>query len=192
MKRLTGKRAAAALATALFVASLAPASAVAAPGYRGYADVDSEDWYVKMGTFDYALDHKLMKGYEGSNDFGPNDVPTRAQVVMVLWRTAGEPAASSQDFADVNYGDWYGSAVRWARQAGVVTGYENGSNNFGPNDPITREQLVTMFYRYARDVAKVDTSASTDGVSKVAGWDQVSDWARDPFAGRTRTRLSAA
>lgn len=181
MRLSIGKRTAAAVAAALLVVSLAPANAIAAPGYRGYSDVDSDDWYVTSGIFDYTLDHGLMSGYSGTTLFGPYDTVTRGQVAVVLWRLAGSPTASSADFGDVDYGIYYGAAIRWARSTGVVNGYA-GTNYFGPDDNVSREQLVTMLYNYASNVADADVAASDSEVSRISGWDSVSDWARESFA----------
>ena len=116
------------------------------PQYRGFVDVPADSWYVESGVFDYALDHGLMRGYgDGSNRFGPDDSIIRAMAVTVLWRMAGEPACEAADFDDADYSEdlWYKDAVRWARASEVVKGYE-GTNCFGPNDPVTREQLAVM------------------------------------------------
>ena len=62
-------------------------------------------------------------------------------------------------FPDVNPGEWYGKAIAWAADAGIVTGYPNGT--FDPNKAVTRQELATMFYRYAK-FAKFDVSAAGD------------------------------
>lgn len=116
-------------------------------GYRGFWDVDGDEWFATEELLGYALDHSLMGGY-GGNDFGPGDSVTRGQVVTVLWRVAGEPPAVVPSFDDVAVGDYYSLAVSWARSEGIATGYE-GTNLFGPNDPVTREQLAKFAYGLA-------------------------------------------
>lgn len=92
---------------------------------------------------------------EWSNDrgsdkqFAPNTILSRAQVVQILYALAGGPTVSaSNDFADLNRGDWYADAVSWATANGVVSGM--GKGMFGPNAPLTREQLALILYHYAQ------------------------------------------
>jgi len=85
----------------------------------------------------------LGKGFE------PNATMTRAQLVMVLYRLEGEPAFMNANmFTDVPSGSWYEKAVVWADGKDIISGYGNGK--FGPADPITREQLVTVLHNYAK------------------------------------------
>ena len=154
------------------------------PQYRGFVDVPADSWYVESGVFDYALDHGLMKGYsDGSNRFGPDDSITRAMAVTVLWRMAGEPACEAADFDDADYSEdsWYKDAVRWARSSGVVKGYE-GTNLFGPNDPVTREQLAVMVARFASAISHINTSSTGAALAAKPDAASVSDWAHDAVA----------
>ena len=82
---------------------------------------------------------------------------TRAMLAQVLYNLEGKPAATGAPFQDVAPGQWYANAVAWAAENGIVSGYGNG--RFGPNDPITREQLATILHRYASKKG-YDTSAS--------------------------------
>lgn len=109
-----------------------------------------------------------MAGTSGTT-FSPDTTTSRAMIATILYRLAGSPDISEEilgyPFSDVDAESWYGTAVYWARLAGVVGGYPNGS--FGPNDPITREQMAAMLYRYADykgcDVTDLaDLSAFTD------------------------------
>ncbi len=84
----------------------------------------------------------------GHRRFGPDQTLTRAQLATVLYRQAGSPSIgwARNPFPDVQSGTWYTKAVTWANQQGVMVGYPDGS--FRPDAPITREQLVTVLYRY--------------------------------------------
>lgn len=145
--------------------------------YRGYDDVSPQDWYVTSGALDYSVDHGLLTGYEDGN-FGPYDKITRGQVAVVLWRMAGEPEGQSQDFEDVNYDWFYGEAIRWARAAGVVSGYEP-NNLFGPDDPVTREQFACMLANYAEKIAGVSVRSDCSGLDAIGDSGLVSPWARE-------------
>lgn len=124
---------------------------------HGFADVDSGKWY-HTGV-DYCVTEGLMKGYT-STSFAPNEATTRAMFATVLYRMAGEPVvAESSSFADVAEGAWYTDAIAWASRQGVVLGYD--ANHFGPNDLITREQMVTMMYRFAKSRG-LDVTAEGD------------------------------
>lgn len=95
----------------------------------------------------YCYANGIMNGVSATA-FDPEGTLTRAMVVTTLYRVAGEPAVSGTNvFTDVADGQWYTDAVRWAAQNGVVEGY--GDGRFGPNDPVTREQLAAILYRYA-------------------------------------------
>ena len=80
--------------------------------------------------------------------FAPNDSLTRAMLVTVLYRAAGSPVVEDANpFADVAEDAWYHNAVVWAKSIGLVNGIS--ATEFAPEDELTREQLVTIFYRYA-------------------------------------------
>jgi hypothetical protein len=99
---------------------------------------------------------------------------TRAMLATVLYRLAGTPTVTADNpFADVGNDYWYTNAILWANQNNIVEGYEN--DNFGTNDPITREQLATMLYRYAEFNA-VDITKTSD-ISTFVDATQISDYA---------------
>ncbi len=126
-----------------------------------FSDVSYSDWFVSSGALDYSYVHALVEGYSGdrAGQFGPYDLITRGQVATILWRIAGEPTdCDAADFDDVNYSNYYGPAVTWARATGVISGYE-GTNDFGPNANVTREDLCCMLANYAEKIAGVDTSS---------------------------------
>lgn len=147
--------------------------------YAGFSDVESSEWYVTSGDLDYVLANGIMSGY-GDGRFGPSDPVDRAQVATILWRLAGEPAAESETFPDADYSAFYGDALRWTRSTGVITGYPDG--RFGPSDPVTREQLATMLYRYATIVANKNVNTDATALRKISGAADVSDFAWDAMA----------
>ena len=111
-----------------------------------FDDLDKTSWY--HDGVHWALENEIMKGY-GDGKFGPNDTTSRAMIVTMLHRFEGEPTVDyDMGFADVEDGKWYTEAIRWAAANGIVTGY--GDGKFGPNDVLTREQLATILYRYAK------------------------------------------
>ena len=117
----------------------------AAPVGLPFADVSGSDWFYN--DVRYVYEKGIMDG-TGADRFSPNVPLTRAMIVTILYRMAGSPSVSgSSDFTDVAAGKWFAKAVAWAAANGIVNGY--GSGLFGPNDPVTREQLAAILYRYA-------------------------------------------
>ncbi|SCI75807.1 Endoglucanase precursor [uncultured Flavonifractor sp.] len=111
----------------------------------GYSDVDANAWYA--GAVEYVRDNGVMSG-TSETTFSPNGTMTRAMLAVVLYRMAGSPAVSGSDsFTDTADGAWYSNAVRWASGEGIMSGY--GGGLFGTNDPVNREQLAAILWRYA-------------------------------------------
>jgi len=111
-----------------------------------FYDVNSTDWFYDPVM--YVVNAGLFNG-TSTYMFSPNAPMTRAMIVTVLYRLEGMPAVSGANpFDDVAPGMWYTDAVIWAVQNGIVTGYND--NTFGTDDSVTREQLVTILYRYAK------------------------------------------
>ena len=142
-----------------------------------FTDVQAGAWYAD--AVKYVFDQGLMSGMS-AQEFGPDGQVTRGQVVTILWRLAGSPTVSGKAFHDVSASDWYADAVAWASANGVVSGYENGG--FGPGDPVTREQLAAILYRYAQLSGKdtdqtADLSGYTDSVTISAWAPQALKWA---------------
>ena len=109
-----------------------------------FSDLVPGAWYET--AINFALTENLMNGV-GNGKFDPNGTTSRAMMVTILWRLEGSPAAAkSVGFGDVASGSWYGDAVNWAQSCGIV---EGADGLFRPNDPVTREQLVTILFRYA-------------------------------------------
>ena len=108
-----------------------------------------------------------MSGYD--NQFAPGAFLTRAQLAQVLYNCAERPATETVgSFDDVRSGAWYSQSVAWAVERGVVSGY--GGGRFGPNDPITREQLAVILWRYGGQPAAAQNLPFSDA-------DQASPWA---------------
>lgn len=125
-----------------------------------YVDVDRADWFYDAVAYTYH--ENLMTGLDPTH-FGPYNTLSRAQFALVLYRMEGTPAVTGDEsFKDITGEEWYGKAVLWAAEAGIVSGYENGY--FGPADDITREQMAVMMYRYA-NYLKEDTKTDGDYTS---------------------------
>ncbi len=173
------------LGTQLWRMSATPASAddddnggISLPSFS-FIDLPAVGNWAYPGTA-YCLDHRLMNGVSDT-EFDPDGTLTRAMLVTVLWRQAGEPKAM-QDCAFPDLGSpndpaasWYLDAVAWAAEAGIVNGRPDGT--FDPKGAITRQELATMLYRYA-GVMKLDTSAKGD-LSVFPDDDQVLAYAVD-------------
>lgn len=126
-----------------------------------FADVASDAWYVQAVAYVYR--QGLMSG-TAQNQFSPDLTTNRAMLVTILYRLAGSPAVNGGSaFTDVASGDWFASGVAWASANGIVTGY--GDGRFGPNDPITREQMAAILYRYAGFAGQ-----STAGQADLSGY----------------------
>ena len=155
---------------ATFVETQEPAPA------EPFPDVDENDWFYDEVV--YVYENGLMNGVE-NNQFAPNTATNRAMLATILYRLAGEPAVSGDlPFTDVAAGTWYTDAVLWAAQNGIVNGL--GENTFAPMNTLTREQLVTMLYRYA-EAKGYDVSASAD-LSGYPDAGQVQDYAQPAMA----------
>jgi len=111
-----------------------------------FNDVSYGDWYYNAVQFVYS--RGIMDGVDYYK-FDPNGTITRGMIVTMLWRMAGEPFEMPvTSFTDVEIGRYYTTAVAWACRNGIADGM--GESTFGPNDAITREELVTLLYRYAQ------------------------------------------
>ena len=137
-----------------------------------FTDVKEGDWFYEEVL--YAYENGLMNGV-GDNRFAPNSATTRGMLVTILYRLEGEPAVTGEaGFDDV--GDtWYTDAVIWAAANDIVNGI--GDNQFGPENTLTREQLVTMLYRYAQNKG-YDVTASAD-LSGYPDAGQIQSWAQE-------------
>lgn len=138
-----------------------------------FADVTADKYYYKAVM--WAAKNGITGGVS-ENRFAPNLGCTRAQLVTMLWRAAGCPKVNyTISFSDV--GDsYYTEAVRWAASLGVVDGYGNGL--FGSNDTTTREQFVTILYRFAKSI-DMDTAYSSTAATEFKDYKDVSEYAAE-------------
>ena len=133
---------------------------------------------------EFVAARELFNG-TGGGKFTPQGDMTRGMLVTVLYRLNYEPEAAGGDFADVDATAYYADAVAWAEEAGVVSGYGNGV--FGSNDKVTREQIVTILYRYAEK-----NSYLTEYTGTLTGYEDVgnvSDYAKDAMSWAVNTGL---
>jgi len=123
-----------------------------------FTDVSPNAWYAV--PVEYCYRNGLMSGTTATT-FSPNGTVTRGMMVTVLYRMAGSPGVSGgSGFPDVDSGKFYSNAVIWAVENGITQGY--GDGYFRPNQNVTRAEMVTFMYRYANNVAGLDTSASVN------------------------------
>ena len=136
-----------------------------------FTDVQEGDWFYDAVA--YAYTNELFNGTSATT-FSPNGTMTRSMLVTVLWRMEGAPTANSANpFADVAAGTWYTDAVVWANDAGIVNG--TSATTFDPDGSVTREQIATILYRYAKIKGWDISGASSLGTFLDGA--QVSDWA---------------
>ena len=139
---------------------------VETPWNNPFADVSERGWYYEAVRF--AQERGLMNGYSNGR-FGANDTLSRAQLAQILFNKEGRPGVDYLlDFSDVGGRSWYAEAVRWAASQGIVSGYGNGT--FGPNDPITREQLAVMLWRYSGSPAAASKELDFNDESQISGY----------------------
>ena len=152
-----------------------------------FADVNAGDWFYRDVLFSY--EKGLMSGMDAAA-FAPYANTTRAQIAVIFYRMEGSPAVEGENsFADVVRGSgtaWFYDAVTWAQQNGIMGGYSNSS--FAPNDPITREQLAAIFYRYAQ-YKGYDTTQGGMAIREFGDYESISDYAMGAMAWAVNTGL---
>lgn len=152
-----------------------------------FADVNAGDWFYRDVLFSY--EKGLISGMDAAA-FAPYANTTRAQIAVIFYRMEGSPAVEGENsFADVVRGSgtaWFYDAVTWAQQNGIMGGYDNSS--FAPNDPITREQLAAIFYRYAQ-YKGYDTTQGGMAIREFGDYESISDYAMSAMAWAVNTGL---
>lgn len=137
-----------------------------------FSDVPQDAWYAEAAN--WCKENGIMAGTSDTT-FSPDGIMTRAMLATVLYRIAESPDAGMSNFTDVTAGSWYANAVSWAAETGIVTGYGNGL--FGTNDPVTREQMAAILWRYA-DSPEAEAAPFTDA-DQIASYARPAvDWAR--------------
>lgn len=136
-----------------------------------FTDVKENDWFYD--SVKYAYENDLMKGISNT-EFAPDSDVTRAMFVTVIYRMENEPQTGKCAFTDVESGSYYENAVAWTNENGIVSGISEDC--FAPNEPITREQMAAIIYRYAAfkgyDITTSSNTSYTDN-------DNISDYAKD-------------
>ena len=139
--------------------------------FGSFTDLDPQKWY--HDGIAYVLDQGIMKGVSNTR-FLPDDSTTRAMIVTMLWRMEGQPEAENAAFADLEKDGWYEAAVSWAAANQIVNGYNE--KTFAPADPVTREQLSAILYRYEQFKNRVSEDfldmnlLDYDDAGQISGW----------------------
>ena len=159
-----------------------------------FVDVNKNDWYYNAIKFAYQ--NNLFKGT--SNDmFSPNSTMTRGMAVTVLYRLEGSKEEEESIFDDIDNTQYYASPVAWANKNKIVMGI--GENKFAPNNDLTREQLVSILYRYAQHKGKEKKSEKNIDINSFEDYSEISEYAISAFewgieagiiTGRTATTLA--
>ena len=141
-------------------------------GANPFTDVSEKDWFYSDVMFVY--ENGLMLG-TSKTLFSPHGTATRGMMATILWRMEGSPAPKGKNsFTDVEAEKWYADAITWTAENGIFAGY--GKDKFGPDDPITREQLAAIFYRYA-DYKGYDLTVKGN-LDKFKDADKITDYAK--------------
>ena len=138
-----------------------------------FADVRESDWFYDAVM--YVFGKGLMVGV-ADDRFAPQSTLTRGMIVTILHRMAGEPDVSGlvNPFTDVPDDEWYTGAIKWGYENEIVSGY--GGGRFGPNDPVTKEQLAVLIRRTQLNSDKIPPDILMG--FEWADWDSISDWAK--------------
>ncbi len=141
-------------------------------GANPFTDVSEKDWFY--GDVMFVYENGLMLG-TSKTLFSPHGTATRGMMATILWRMEGSPVPKGKNsFTDVEAGKWYADAITWTAENRIFAGY--GKDKFGPDDPITREQLAAIFYRYA-DYKGYDLTVKGN-LDKFKDADKITDYAK--------------
>ena len=137
-----------------------------------FTDISEKDWFY--GDVMFVYENGLMLG-TSKTLFSPHGTVMRGMMATILWRMEGSPVPKGKNsFTDVEAGKWYADAITWTAENGIFAGY--GKDKFGPDDPITREQLAAIFYRYA-DYKGYDLTVK-GYLDKFKDADKITDYAK--------------
>ena len=149
---------------------------------KRFKDLKSADGDPDHYGIEFCLDNGIMNG-TGADTFNPDDNITRAQFATMFYRFAGSPETSeSSKFTDLTQ-DWYKKPIAWAAANGVITG--TSASTFSPDEPVIREQIAAIFYRYAQAKGLDVSLDDSDIVSAISGYNDysdISDYAKIPVA----------
>ena len=141
-------------------------------GVNPFTDISEKDWFY--GDVMFVYENGLMLG-TSKTLFRPHGTAMRGMMATILWRMEGSPVPKGKNsFTDVEAGKWYADAITWTAENGIFAGY--GKDKFCPDDPITREQLAAIFYRYA-DYKGYDLTVKGD-LDKFKDADKITDYAK--------------
>jgi len=141
-------------------------------GVNPFTDISEKDWFY--GDVMFVYENGLMLG-TSKTLFSPHGTTMRGMMATILWRMEGSPVPKGKNsFTDVEAGKWYADAITWTTENGIFAGY--GKDKFCPDDPITREQLAAIFYRYA-DYKGYDLTVKGD-LDKFKDADKITDYAK--------------
>ena len=141
-------------------------------GANPFTDVSEKDWFY--GDVMFVYENGLMLG-TSKTLFSPHGTATRGMMATILWRMEGSPVPKGKNsFTDVEAGKWYADAITWTAENSIFAGY--GKDKFGPDDPITREQLAAIFYRYV-DYKGYDLTVK-ENLDKFKDADKITDYAK--------------
>ena len=153
-----------------------------------FKDVKESDWF--FDAVKYVNQNGLMVG-DKNGRFNPRSNLTRAEFAQILYKKEGSPSVTwTAKFPDVKESDWFAKQIIWATNEGILAGYANGKA--GPNDHITREQLVSLLWRYEGRPAPTMTTLNFPDANKVSSYaKEALLWAveKDIISGRTNGEL---
>lgn len=139
-----------------------------------FTDIKGDSWYEKY-VYD-VYEKGAMTGLKETT-FGPEVKLDRAMVAMIVYKLEGQPDVdvSEQVFPDVYPGKWYTEAITWAKQNGIVGGYNSGK--YGPKDYITRQDFIKMMYSYAQYKGYSVRVPDAESYMEVSDYSTISDYA---------------
>ena len=159
---------------------------------RRFIDVSESDWF--NDAVEYAVEHDIMTG-TGETTFSPQRTLSRGMLAAMLYSLEGAPEMDGKTkFTDVDSKDWFAKGVDWATEAGIAAGY---GERFGPNDDITREQMVVMLYGYAKmkgyELVEGEDLSGYEDAGEISSWAlPAMQWAKAAglVSGRSATKMA--